>query len=187
MSIIKKCNFDLVFESVVPTEEGGFNVIAGDRGGATQFGISLRFLKLLPLMEADINGDGHVDIEDVRDMTMKQAKVFYKKHFWDHYKIDRYTNIALQEKMFSFLINMRSRMAIKCLQRATRSVGYKLVDDGLAGNKTFEVIDRIVQMNLTDELITSLKSEAAGFYRIICIFDKIQLKFLNGWLNRAYR
>ena len=32
-----------------------------------------------------------------------------------------------------------------------------------------------------------LDSEAAGYYRTLATSNKSQEKFLNGWLNRAYR
>ena len=36
-------------------------------------------------------------------------------------------------------------------------------------------------------LLAALKSEAAGYYRCLVAKNPKLQKFLNGWLNRAYR
>ena len=61
--------------------EGGYNDIDNDKGGATNFGISLRFLQLA---DEDLDGNGHVDVNDIRNITRLQAEVLYREYFWEH-------------------------------------------------------------------------------------------------------
>jgi lysozyme family protein len=71
-----------VFETaidVVLRHEGGFVNNVHDSGGATNFGISLRFLRDYP-GDGDFDGDGDVDIDDIRKMTLTDAKRVYRKH-----------------------------------------------------------------------------------------------------------
>jgi P2 family phage contractile tail tube protein len=46
-------------------------------------------------------------------------------------------------------------------------------------------INMIGNVNGAD-LLAALKSEAAGFYRLIAQANPSQQKFINGWLQRAY-
>ena len=178
--------FDEIVENVIIRHEGGYNDIAEDKGGATNFGISLRFMKGLDPEDSDINDDGHVSKEDIRALTTEDAKHLYRKYFWDHYNIAQFRAKILQAKMFSLLINMRGRTAMRCMQRAIRSCGVKVKDDGLFGDQSRLALRKSLELYDETALLTALRSEAACIYRMIVKRDPSQSKFLNGWLNRAY-
>lgn len=182
--------FNLAIAAVLK-HEGGFVDDSADPGGVTNFGISLRFLKKAG--ELDLDGDGHpdgdidfdgdIDAEDIINMTRAQAIELYRNHFWLRYGYNRMPS-GIGEKVFDLCVNMGPRQAHKLLQRALRSVGGSLVDDGVIGPKTRRVIRRYD--NQTDLIVAALRSESAGFYRTLAAL-KIELKkYLNGWLNRAY-
>lgn len=69
--------------------EGGYSDHKADLGGATHFGISLRFLKQLPDLAGDINGDGHINVLDIQQMTAAHAAEFYRQYFWLHYRLEQ--------------------------------------------------------------------------------------------------
>jgi lysozyme family protein len=64
-----------------------------------------------------------------------------------------------------------------------RSVGINVQEDGLLGPVTLSATNNAD----TNALLAAIKSEAAGYYRLIAAKNPSQQKFLNGWLNRAYR
>ena len=173
--------FNEAFQEVI-LMEGGYNDISQDRGGATNYGISLRFAESLPNLEGDIDGNGHIDAEDMRALDVKTAKHFYFKYFWMHYNCDTISNDELAKKVFSMYVNMRSRSVGRIVQRSLRACGRDLVEDGIIGKVTKRL------MNTTDQnaLMSAIRSEQAGFYRCIVAKDDTQEIFLNGWLNRAY-
>ena len=173
--------FNQAFEEVIMME-GGYNNIAADRGGATNYGISLRFMEGLRNNEGDLNNDGHVDADDIRQLDMKTAKRFYHKYFWLHYKCNTIQDPALACKVFSMYVNMRSKSVGRIVQRALRSCGKKLDEDGIIGRITKGMMNAVDQ----DQLMAAIRSEQAGFYRCIVIQDPSQTIFLKGWLNRAY-
>lgn len=73
---------DDVFEKAhefVQRWEGGYCDDAGDPGGATKYGVSLRFLRSEGY---DIDGDGDVDVDDVKAVTKAKARELFRKHFW---------------------------------------------------------------------------------------------------------
>jgi lysozyme family protein len=159
--------------------EGGFVDHAADPGGATSYGISLRFLKAEGL---DIDGDGDVDADDVRALSREAAAGIYEASFWKPLRFDRLPGMVAI-KLFDLTVNVGPRPAGRILQRAVRgATGRELVEDGVIGPVTLaEVVNAPVPY-----LVACLRSEAAGFYRAL-VAEKPQFKpFLVGWLNRAY-
>jgi lysozyme family protein len=89
---------------------------------------------------------------------------------------------GLAEKLFSLSVNMGCNQAGKLLQRALRSMWKTLDEDGVIGPVT---TDAMLKAD-SAMLLSALKSEAAGYYRLIAGVNPAQNKFLLGWLNRAY-
>lgn len=163
--------------------EGGLNRIAGDKGGETAFGISLRFLRGLPKLAGDVNGDGQVNADDIRSLTPGTAEPFYRQYFWDQYGCGQIDDESLAIRVFTLYVNARPSDAGHVFQRALRSCGVSVMQDGVLGPKTRSAINGC---NPT-RYLAAVRSEQAGLYRLIVAHDPTQQKFLTGWLNRAYR
>lgn len=171
---------------VILEHEGGYVNDPVDAGGATNYGISLRFLKQAGDLDlGDVDDDGDIDVDDIKQLSPDQAAEIYKRHFWDKY---RYGVLPqdLATKVFDLSVNMGPRQAHKLLQRSCRSVGITLTDDGIIGPRTLGAIDTINNAGRANELLAALRSEAAGFYRVLVAQKPIYQKFIRGWLNRAY-
>lgn len=67
--------------------EGGYCNDPDDPGGATNYGISLRWLKSLGLNQGDIDRDGDIDASDIRALSKEQAAALFKEKFWDAYRL----------------------------------------------------------------------------------------------------
>jgi hypothetical protein len=78
---------------------------------------------------------------------------------------------------------MGAQQAHKIAQRAiwSHTLNRDLLDDGILGDKTFYLLNKwgIV-------LLSSIRSEQAGFYRLLAAIDPNQQDNLQGLLNRAY-
>jgi len=168
--------------------EGGFSNDPADPGGATQFGISLRFLGKIGdtdgdgWAQGDLDHDGDVDIDDIRALSRDDAAELYFSQFWERY---RYADLspAVGAKVFDFSVNMGPRSAHRLLQRAVRGAGGPaLVDDGVIGPKTLDAVSG----KLAGLVVIAMRSEAAGYYRVLVARNNSLRKFLKGWLNRAY-
>lgn len=173
-------NFKKALETVFE-HEGGYNDVKGDKGGATNYGISLRFLKLA---NEDIDGDGHVDANDIRALTLESATRVYKEYFWDHYKLVRVENLKLSTKMLDIFVNMRGRTAAKVCQRALKDCGHTLLIDGILGGISFGLLNSEMGRN-GEQLMEHIRNQQANVYRKIVQNNPTQGKFLKGWLNRA--
>lgn len=159
--------------------EGGYVDDPSDPGGATNYGISLRYLKGLPLSLADIDGDGDVDKYDIRAMTPEKAAELYKRDFWDGLNLDR---MCQEDKplfsiaLFDTAVNMGCGRARILAQQAAGTH-----PDGIWGPKT-----RAAFATRSDTVL----AELLCFYRrkhyahIVDVRPSSE-KFLKGWLRRV--
>lgn len=190
-------NFDLALPTILE-HEGGFVDNVHDPGGATNFGISLRYLQGRGdldgdgFADGDIDRDGDIDADDIKAMDETDAAQFYKTGFWYPGKYGLINAQALSTKAFDLGVNMGIKQGAKCVQRALRADGIDVKDDGVFGPVTLDAI------NGRDSLIllAATKSEAAGFYRALVLRNSALRKrmidvpdfsvFKKGWLRRAY-
>ena len=118
----------------------------------------------------------------IKQITRKRAIEIYYHEWWLQFKFS-----LLPEKVdavvFLAAVNTGNTQASKFLQRALRSQGFNLVDDGIIGQLTLGALSRCK----IPELITAYRSEQAGFYRLLVTEDLKRGKFLKGWPNRAYK
>lgn len=180
--------FDSAFNQLMYWEGGGkFHNVDGDAGGATNYGISLRFLKNLPLDQSDIDGDGHVTENDIRALTEEKARGFYLKHFWLHYQLGNIESEHIAIKLLNIYVNMRGRTAGRVAQRALHSCHvHSVKEDGYLGPLSFAAINEATcSPSLTAMYLCSLRAHQEGIYRLIVANNPAQEKFLNGWLRRA--
>ena len=173
--------------------EGGYNETKGDRGGATNFGVSLKFLSQNGdingdgVLDFDIDGDNEITAEDIQQLKREDAERIYYELFWKPNRYDQIRYPAIAIKVFDLAVNMGWRQANKILQRAMNAVmGQNFVAvDGVIGPKT---LDALNSLNVTNGAMVMpvLVAEAAAYYRLIIALNPVLKKFENGWMNRAY-
>lgn len=167
-------------------QEGGFVNDPRDSGKATNFGISLRFLKELPFESRKQYGiyDPDITTETIQNLTVEQARLIYKGEFWHHAPFE---SIIRQEQcnyIFDMAVNMGIAPAVKCVQRACWAVTRKwelLADDGILGDKTISMINLAGMF-----LFPALRAERGRFYHDLVEKNPEKKEFLNGWYNRTY-
>lgn len=178
--------FEAAFAYVMEREQG-LSERESDPGGITKYGISLRFLKALALnndmrkfgiLAATIDGDV------IRELTVDQAKAIYLNEFWVPAAFERINNQDACNYIFDMAVNMGIAPAIKCAQRACWAIFRErniIADDGILGEKTLSLINEA-----EDCLIHAMRSERAGYYRLVAEGTPALKEYIDGWLNRAY-
>ena len=160
--------------------EGKFVDDPDDPGGATNWGISVRFLRTTTeWRKYDVDGDGDLDAIDMRALTREQAVDIYRQIYTSMPWLSRLGMAAFPA--FDHAINAGQRAAVKCVQRAIRAqCGVPLVDDGVIGPKTRSAID---VCSLQPGV---LREARAGWYRVLVLNRPVFAKYERGWLRRAY-
>jgi lysozyme family protein len=157
------------FEKAIPfvlAHEGGFVDDPADPGGRTKYGISQR----------------RFPMEDIVNLTLDRAKQLYRQEWWDAYGYAGFEDQKVAEKVLDFSVNMGPQAAHRVLQRALRATGEGVKEDGIFGPKTMGAANRAIP----GVLLSALRSEGAGYYRILLALDSKRERFINGWLVRAY-
>ncbi len=178
--------FSVCLRALLGTE-GGFVDHPNDRGGATHFGISLRFLRAEAAINPAVRGlfpAGPIDVDDIRALTVEQAAKIYLWCFWTPAKCDALPT-GIDGAVFDQAVNAGLRTAGRMLQKAINRAGKGLLpalaEDGAIGQQTTAAAHRVYG----SDLLTAYRDIAADRYRGIAIADQSQAVFLEGWLDRA--
>jgi lysozyme family protein len=176
-------NFDIALQKLL-AQEGGYVFDKDDSGGATNFGISLKFLQTI-VPDATIN--------DIKSLSLSGASSIYKSFFWDKNNIGLINSQKLANMMLSECVNMGSKTFIEIFQNSINNINKMQINnmegtnvmsplsiDGIIGSET------ITKVNLLNEndLITELKDKCRLYYSLIAAKNPSQKKFLSGWYNR---
>lgn len=146
--------------------EGGYSHDPDDQGGKTKFGISKR----------------SYPGEDIAALTKTDAIAIYERDWWVKYGYEKINSQLVADKVFDLSVNVGAKWAHRICQRALLAEGHKVVEDGMLGPVSFRAINRADSL----ALLAAIRSEAAGYYRMIAARRPTQRKYLRGWLNRAY-
>jgi lysozyme family protein len=179
------------FDLAIPTilrQEGKFVNHPNDPGGATNYGISLSFLRKLEdgdkdgYLDGDLDKDGDVDVDDIKLMTREIAISIYKKQWWDHYEYEKIVGQSLATKIFSLTVNTGGSQGHKLLQQAINDCSDRAITvDGVLGRITLAAANYLDDEKLLDKL----KLRAVRFYTSLVLAKKTREAFLPGWNNRA--
>lgn len=181
-------NFNWGIECVLHHEGGWFNH-ENDPGGATKFGISLRYLQARGdldgdgLLDGDLDGDGDVDIDDIRALSLDETISLYKTGFWEPNHLTNVASELLAIKIFDMCVNMGSKQAWKLVQRSCNSLGHALSEDGVVGPATLSVVNSLRSTDYI--LLDKIRQAQASFYETLIEKKPSFESFRLGWLRRA--
>ena len=174
--------------------EGGFFNHPNDPGGATNYGVSLRWLKGEGIdydfklsFPIDHNNDGVIDILDIQALTKDQAAELFYYAFWDRQQCNQMSR-AVATVVYDAGVNTGRGQSAKFLQRACNSLfNANLVADGAIGPKTMAAINSYGNQL---QLANSALDFRQAFHDQLCdsspYADGRDFRpFNNGWMNRA--
>lgn len=163
--------------------EGGYCNDSGDPGGPTKYGVSLRWLRSVGLELGDIDGDGDIDIDDIKALNVDQASELFRLKFWVPADLDIY----LQQYALIYYdsaVNTGPVQAAKIVQRAVNDVeGRKrLKIDGVLGTLSRAAV---VEWQGGRDFWAACVNRREAFYKGLVASKPQFAKFLKGWLNRT--
>lgn len=172
--------FELAIDKVLE-HEGGFVNDPADPGGATNFGISLRYLLD---QNIDVDGDGDVDKNDIRALTKDKATEIYRNKWWDKYRYFRLDSQPLATKVFDTSVNVGASQSHIFLQRSLNQLyGKNLGVDGILGDSTISAANALG--TYTDPLLSILRQQQVNFYKLLIAQKPAFERYRQGWMRRA--
>ena len=151
--------------------EGNFVNDPLDKGGATNKGVTIAVWKA---QGYDKDGDGDIDVADLKLITAEDATMIMKKNYWDRWKADQIKNQAIANTLVDWTWGSGA-WGIKIPQRI---LGVK--DDGIVGNKTLEALNKQNPQKFLEKLYLARFSFLDG----IVASNPSQKRFIKGWKNR---
>ena len=152
---IDKIISDVILREGAPTND------PVDSGGRTAYGISEK-------SNPQAWADGKVTEEEAREIYLRKYVVGPG--------FDKISDPQLQTQLVDFGVTSGPQLAIMKLQEC---VGAEI--DGILGPKTLNLIEGIYCPDVNNRLVAA----RVRMIGKIVVKNPTQLKFLNGWLNRA--
>lgn len=169
----KISNADERFNRCIPLvlkHEGGYVNDPNDPGGATNYGISLRYARTMGSM-FDLDRDGDVDKHDILLVKPEFASTVYRQWFWADVRGDE-LRAGIDYSMFDFAVNSGPGRAIKIAQTVC---GVEV--DGFIGPKTMAALQTIDAAHFVEKY----NERRLAFLRSLSGWKH----YGRGWSNRV--
>lgn len=185
--------------NIILKEEGVFVDDPVDRGGATKYGISHRFLldihsRAPKTYRAIMKTSWRPTKETIKRLTIDEAWDFFNRCFYENVATKDKFSYALTVELCDLAFNAGPEQSVRILQRALNHVleGSKedeLEEDGVWGPKSSAAYHRFMNVWGGSEslLLSEYREARVRFYKRIVRRDPTQKRFLNGWISRARR
>jgi lysozyme family protein len=183
--------------------EGGYVNNPYDRGGATDYGISLLFARSETYVDAnnktqltfDLNGDHRVDLTDIQEITPEIAAAVFVSVFYQEVGLGCLPK-CLQATAFDTSVNGGQNKAVRLVQNTINSlragipilqamIPQRLLVDGRMGGKTNLACHQVFDRVGAAVLVNTFCDKRIADYEAIVIANPNDEEFLNGWLTRA--
>lgn len=166
--------------------EGGYADDPVDPGGATNGGISQRFLAALPPSRlAQYGIKLPVTVFTIKNLTDSQIHLIYLCEFWQKVPFTQIANQRLANYIFDMGVQFGIGEGVKTAQRACNSLslGIPLDVDGVLGAGTLHTLNSAP----LPHMLVALPLERIKLYELIVKSHPPDHEFLDGWLERANR
>jgi uncharacterized protein (TIGR02594 family) len=154
--------------------EGGFVHHVNDRGGATNYGITLDTYSAHLGRPATVN--------ELKAISMAEVEQIYNKRYYGAMGLDRLKSGKVALAMMDQGVNRGTRRVVRQAQLvANEEFGQNLAVDGINGPKTSGAINSLPEMDFSREFLQS----SMHSYVDIVKRRNDQMVFLSGWVNRV--
>lgn len=178
-------NVNQIAETIVD-REGGYVNDPDDPGGATKHGVTIHTLRRLGL---DLDQDGDVDAQDVRQIDRALAVQIFVDHYFERPKIADLP-APLHATVFDMYVNSGAN-AVKILQRLLQDMRISVTVDGAIGPQTIAATGQAIGA-APDHLVDAYGIARRNYYYALGDARPASRKYARrldggkgGWITRA--
>jgi len=168
-------NINKLLDNVLE-HEGGFVDHPNDKGGPTNYGITLAALN-------EYTGLRNSKL-DIKMLSEHTARAIYQENYYRKPGINRLPE-AMQPLLFDMAVNHGCKTGVQLLQSQLLADGYECgLVDGYIGRSTIAAAIKALA-DLGQVFINNLVNRRIARYRSIIKHDPTQAVFEKGWIARA--
>lgn len=165
--------------------EGGYQVNQNDTGNynslgklvGTKLGISAKTL------ESYLGYPPTA--QQVKDLTLEDAKNIYKINYWDKYKLSDITDQYTATHIFDLFVNHGPSSAARIIQKAINSLNFHVDIDGKWGTATRTQVNNAISKARRSQLNNYISIYREEYYNDLVKKNPKLGVFLKGWVQRA--
>lgn len=154
--------------------EGNFVNHPNDPGGATNMGVTIGTWKS---QGYDKNGDGRIDVKDLKIITKEDATLMLKNNYWNRWFADQISSQAVANTLVDWVWGSGA-WGIRIPQRL---LGLK--EDGIVGYQTMSALKQTIEKDEKKFLAQLYAARYKYLDDIIRANSKLSV-FRKGWVNR---
>lgn len=154
--------------------EGGFSNHVNDPGGATNMGVTIGTWKS---QGYDKNGDGNIDVKDLKLITKEDAIKILKNNYWNRWFADQIDSQVVANILVDW-VWLSGAWGIKIPQEL---IGVK--NDGIVGYQTLHALKQTIAKD-RDKFIKQLYQARYDYINKIIRNNPKLESFRKGWMNR---
>lgn len=162
--------FDLLAKFIL-SYEGGFVNHPNDKGRETNKGVTIAVWRA---QGYDKNGDGHIDVKDLKLISDADAMAIMRKFYWNRWQADKIEDQSIANLLVDFVWGSGA-WGIKIPQRV---LGVTI--DGVVGTKTLATINA----QEPKALFAKLKDARLQYINDIIAKTPSFAVFRAGWVRR---
>lgn len=155
--------------------EGGYSDHKKDAGGPTNFGITQKTLSDWRSHE--------VSADEVKNLTLDEAKQIYYKKYWLPIACDKVTQISIAIAMFDVSVLFGTGVASVYSQKTLRNCNVEILVDGHIGPKSLAALNSID----AEPFVKTLRKLLMDRIEVVIAMNPENEVFRNGWENRVDR
>lgn len=172
--------FKKLYPYILKFQGSGYSVNRYNIDLNSKYGLTFGFIRTSnDLNLFDINKDGFITKNDLKEINKKIAISAYKKYFWDKYKLNKFDSSIAFLLMDMYLLH-NPKTTNRLIQQALNKLNYKFKKDGVLTDEAYDIIKKYNSKHLFNLILF----EREKFFNKILQNNKSGEEQIEKYINK---